>query len=153
MAKTIQTGLHSSQMLSQSGAQRTVKNVNGQPSNVFNFAKSGEKFISPENIALGEPNNVPASVNPAVFEAIYSYFEGKSSSIANAQTMALVVIDAATMQSVDPLDVLDKIKHDNINAIAAFAPYLNRVRSAGSQHDVTSKIANSKSLKARYIAP
>tara|TARA_B100000929_G_scaffold284548_1_gene266964 strand:+ start:14114 stop:14590 length:477 start_codon:yes stop_codon:yes gene_type:complete len=148
-----QLGRFSTQSLEQKGAKRTVRNVNGAKSNTYSQNKGGETFLSPDAIRLAFTNTESGSVDPDLFSVVFCYFEKVSKSKKTASTMALVLIDAAKFQGINPLTLLETAKSGKLNLVETIYPYINLLRGAGDQHERVRSISNSNSPKARGVQP
>jgi hypothetical protein len=151
--KNSQLGRFSTQILEQKGAERTVRNVNGARANVYSGATGGETFLSPDAIRLAFTNTTGGSVNDDLFNVVFCYFEKISKSKQTASTLAVILIDAAKIQGVSPLNLIQAANQGKVNLVESIYPYINLLRGAGDQHERVRSINNNASPKSRGVQP
>ena len=151
--KNSQLGRFSTQALEQFGAKRKVRNVNGAKSNIYSQNKGGESFLSPDAVRLAFTNLQSGSVDPNLYNVVFSYFMNVSKSKKTASTMTIVLIDAAKFQGVSPLSLIEGAQEGKVNLIEEIYPYINLLRGPGDQHEKVSQIQNRFSLKSRGVRP
>lgn len=145
-------GRHSSQILTQYGAQKTNITKNGTTSSIFNFAHSNERFIAFENYIFSTERLVRRdSIKSVVIDNATSHFIKLGRNRPTAQAMALLIIDAAELQGANVIAVLEHITNNNIDVYKALAPYINKLRVPGTQHEIVSSASNNNSKKSRDI--
>lgn len=148
-----QLGRFSTQMLEQLGAKRQVRNVGGARANTYSQAKGGEQFLSPDAVRLAFTNLQSGSVKGNLYNVVYSYFEKVSGSKATASTMAIVLIDAAKIQGISPLRLIEAAGSGRINLVESIYPYINLLRGPGDQHERVRSINNRQSISGRGVQP
>lgn len=151
--KNSQLGRFSTQMLEQLGAQRKVRNVNGAKANVYDQKQGSESFLSPDAVRLAFTNTSSGSVKPVLFDVVFSYFQKVSGSAKTAETLAIVLIDAAKFQGVSPLTLIESARAGKVNLVESIYPYINLLRGAGDQHERIRGIDNKNSIKNRGVRP
>jgi hypothetical protein len=148
-----QLGRFSTQMLEQLGTKRKVRNINGARHNAYSQAAGGEQFLSPSAVRLAFTNLQSGSVKGNLYNAIYSYFEKVSGSKKTASTMAIVLIDAAKLQGISPLLLVESASAGRINLVESIYPYMNLLRGPGDQHERVKSIVNRQSVNGRGVQP
>lgn len=146
-------GRFSSFMLTYLGTQKTVKTVNGNPTNTFKYATGPTTFASAGSISqsvLG--GGVAGSFKSNYYNSIKCYFSSRGASIVYADTMTALVIDIASIAGITPIELLEQAEHSGQflfteNAYRAF----NNLRDPGNQVGVTTSVNNRYSLQARQI--
>jgi len=147
-------GRFSSQMLTYLGTQKTVKVINGVPTNTFKYATGYTTFPSAGSISqsvLG--GGVSGSYSPASFDSTKCYFLSRgANSAVYADTLASLVIDMAAMSGVTPQYLLEQVDADGKLFFADNAyRALNNLRDPGNQVGTVTTVSNRYSLQARQI--
>lgn len=146
-------GRFSSQMLTYLGTQRTVKLVDGNPTNTFKYETGPTTFPSAGSISqafLGE--GVVGSYSPGAYDSTKSYFLSRGVGNLYADTMTGLAIDMASMMGITPQALLEQAEVSGRllfteNAYRAF----NNLRDLGNQVGSVSSINNRNSIQARQI--
>lgn len=146
-------GRFSSQMLTYLGTQRTVKRVDGNPTNTFKYSTGYTVFpsagsVSQEFLGGGVVGNYP----PNSYDSTKSYFISRGASVVYADTMAALAIDMALAMNITPQALLEASESGGMlifseNAYRAF----NNLRDPGNQVGTATPISNKDSLQARQI--
>ncbi len=146
-------GRFSSQMLTYLGTQKTVKYVNGVPTNTFKYETGFTTFPnagSTSQAFLG--GGVVGNYSPSVFDSTKSYFLSRGAGTVYADTMAAIAIDMAAMTSTTPQALLESAEISGKlfftdNAYRAF----NNLRDPGNQVGTVTSVDNRFSLQANQI--
>jgi hypothetical protein len=146
-------GRFSSQMLTYLGTQRTVKIINGVPTNTFKYASGPVAFPNAGSLtqsALGA--GVVGSYSPSAYDSTKSFFLSRGVGNLYADTMAALVIDMAAMTGQTPQSLIEKSEINgrllfSENAYRAF----NNLRDPGNQVGMVTSVNNSLSPQARQI--
>lgn len=146
-------GRFSSQMLTYLGTQKTVKIINGVPTNTFKYATGIIVFpnagsVSQANLGGG----VVGNYSPSSFDSTKSYFLSRGVGAVYADTMTAIAIDMAAMTGVTPQSLLEQTDITGKlffteNAYRAF----NNLRDLGNQVGMVTSVDNKYSLQSRQI--
>ena len=151
ISKAAELGRFSSQLLNQGGAQLKVKHLNDKAVNTFAQARGGEIAPPADSVtaALGSIGKI-GGVNRNEFYALEAHFEKLGASKSNAQTMALITIDAARSAGKAPFTLLDDTTRQT-SFKSDMYKYVNKFRNPGDIQNKVTNVNNLKSLKARDI--
>lgn len=146
-------GRFSSQLLTYFGTQKTVKIINGVPTNTFKYAQGYTTFPSAGSVSqslLGA--GVVGNYSPASFDSTKCFFLSRGVGALYADTMAALVIDMAAMVGSSPQALLETVDVKGLlsftqNSYRAF----NNLRDPGNQVGVVTSVNNSLSLQAAQI--
>lgn len=146
-------GRFSSQMLTYLGTQKTVKIINGVPTNTFKYTDGPTVFPSAGSISqaiLG--GGVVGNYSPASFDSAKCYFLSRGASTVYADTMAALAIDVAAMTGTTVQALLEKAGESGRiffeeNSYRA----LNNLRDPGNQVGTATSVSNRYSLQAGQI--
>lgn len=146
-------GRFSSQMLTYLGTQKTVKSVDGNPTNTFQYATGPTTFPSAGSLSqayLG--GGVSGSYSPEEYNTTKCYFLSRGASEVYAETMTGLVIDMSLMLGVTPQSLLEKF---NVGGKTMFTneayTAMNMLRDPGNQVTTVTTVDNALSLQARAI--
>lgn len=146
-------GRFSSQMLTNLGTQRTVKTVNGNPTNTFKYSSGPTVFPSAGSIAQSDlGGGVVGNYALSAFDSTKCYFLSRGAGVMYAEAMAGLAIDMASMMGISPQALLEQTETNGklmftANAYRAF----NNLRDPGNQVGTTTSVDNRYSLQARAI--
>ena len=143
-------GRYSTQLINQSGAEKSVVLQDGTFKNDYTYAQGREFFPSSDSVNLSDAVLEKGSANTNIFSAVFGYFQSRGSSEPSARTMALAAIDTAKILKISPISILD-YNSSNASIKSEYLTYFNRVRSLSSPQDKFSNSVNSDSLMARKI--
>jgi hypothetical protein len=146
-------GRFSSQMLTYLGTQKTVRTVNGNPTNTFKYNSGDTVFPSAGSVsqaALG--GGVVGNYSPAAYNSTKCYFLSRGAGTMYADTMSGLAIDIAATIGVTPQALLEQSEVEqklllSPNAYRTF----NLYRDPGNQVGVVTTVNNRYSLQAREI--
>ncbi len=146
-------GRFSSQMLTYLGTQKTVKIVNGVPTNTFKFATGPTTFPSAGSVSQADlAGGVVGNYSPNTYDNVKCYFLSRGVGTVYADTMTGLAIDMAAQQGISPQAMLEtagitgKLLFSE-NAYRAF----NNLRDPGNQVGIVTTADNRFSLQARQI--
>lgn len=146
-------GRFSSQMLTLLGEQKTVKIINGVPTNTFKYSNSTTTFPSAgsvlqSNLGRGVVGNYASSS----FDSTKCFFLSRGVGNLFADTMAGLAIDMSYQLGISPQALLEQV---SINGQLAFTGNayraLNNLRDTGNQVGTVTAASNRNSLQARQI--
>lgn len=146
-------GRFSSQMLSQRGASRDLKFVDGRMSNVFSNSKGGEYYPSVDAIVSGNHNVFTGSVNSNVFSAVKAFFSGRGASETQANTMALLVIDVSKALGVSPVSLIEQTGVGKIMFSEETYRIFNQLRPPTNQTGKMKNVDNRASMISNRVMP
>ena len=146
-------GRFSSQMLTYLGTQKTVKTVNGVPTNTFKYQTGPTVFPNAGSLLQSDlGGGVVGNYSPTAFNTTKSYFLSRGASQVYADTMTGLAIDMAAQTGITPQKLLEtpgfngKLVFTD-NAYRAF----NNLRDPGNQVGTVTTASNKDSLQARQI--
>lgn len=140
-------------MLTYLGTQKTVKYVNGNPTNTFKYASGPTTFPSAGSLLQSDlGGGVVGNYAPNSFDSTKCYFLSRGVGPLYADTMAGLAIDMASMLGISPQALLEQTEANGKllfteNAYRAF----NNLRDPGNQVGIVTSINNRFSLQARQI--
>jgi len=146
-------GRFSSQMLTNLGTQRTVKILNGVPTNTFKYDTGSVTFPSAGSVLQADlGGGVVGNYSSNTYNSTKCYFLSRGIGPLYADTMAGLAIDMATMTGVSTPALLEQTDSAGRvmfteNAYRAF----NNLRDPGNQVGIVTSIDNRYSLQARQI--
>ncbi|MFI5405761.1 MAG: hypothetical protein ACHQ1D_04525 [Nitrososphaerales archaeon] len=146
-------GRFSSQMLTNLGTQKTVKNVNGVPTNTFKYASGPTVFPSAGSLLQsGLGLGVVGNYSPSAYDSTKCFFLSRGVGPLYADTMTGLAIDMAAQIGISPQALLEQV---GVDGKLAFAPNayraLNNLRDPGNQVGTVTEASNRFSLQAREI--
>lgn len=140
-------------MLTYLGTQRTVRTVNGNPTNTFKFGTGATVYPSAGSVsqaALGV--GVVGNYSPDAYNSTQSYFQSRGASDLYADSMTALIIDMASMIGVSTQSLLEDANIDGkIEFSADGFRAFNVLRDPGNQIGVVTSVNNKYSLQARQI--
>lgn len=146
-------GRFSSQMLTLLGEQKTVKIINGVPTNTFKYSTGSTTFPSAgsalqSNLGAGVVGNYASSA----FDSTKCFFLSRGVGNLFADTMAALAIDMSYQLGISPQALLEQV---SVNGQLAFTENayrsLNNLRDTGNQVGTVTTASNRNSLQARQI--
>lgn len=146
-------GRFSSQMLTYLGTQRTVKFVNGVPTNTFKYDSNGAVFPNAGSYLQADlGGGVVGNYSPNSYDSTRSYFLSRGVGPLYADAMSGLAIDMASMLGITPQALLEQSETDSKllfteNAYRSF----NNLRDPGNQVGIVTSVDNKYSLQARQI--
>lgn len=146
-------GRFSSFMLTYLGTQKTVKNLNGVPTNTFKYAQGYTIFPSAGSIAQADlGGGVVGNYSSSSFNSTQSYFLSRNAGALYADAMTGLTIDMAAMTGTSPQALLETADTNTKlyltgNSYRAF----NNLRDPGNQVGTVTSVNNRYSLQARQI--
>lgn len=146
-------GRFSSQMLTYLGTQKTVKYVNGNPTNTFKYQQGPTTFPSAGSVLQADlGGGVVGNYSPTSYDSTLSYFLSRGVGHLYAETMAGLAIDMASQIGITPQALLERAEMNgqllfSENAYRAF----NNLRDPGNQVGIATAVENKYSLQARQI--
>lgn len=146
-------GRFSSQILTNLGTQRTVKTVNGNPTNTFKYSNGPTVFPSAGSVSQSAVGGgVVGSYSLSAFDSTKCYFLSRGAGAMYAEAMAGLAIDMASMIGISPQALLEQSDTNGKllfteNAYRAF----NNLRDPGNQVGTVTSVDNKYSLQARAI--
>lgn len=146
-------GRFSSQMLTQLGTQRTVKIINGVPTNTFKYASGTPVFPSAGSLLQSDlGGGVVGNYSGNTYDSTKCYFLSRGVGPLYADTMTGLAIDMAAQLGITPQEMLEQVSADGK---LMFAPNsyraLNNLRDPGNQVGTVTSTENRYSLQARQI--
>lgn len=140
-------------MLTYLGTQKTVKNVNGVPTNTFKYATGPTTFPSAGSAlqaALG--GGVVGTYAPNVYDSTKCYFLSRGVGPLYADTMTGLAIDMSLQLGISTQALLEQSEFSgklffSDNAYRS----LNNLRDPGNQVGTVTSVDNRNSLQARQI--
>lgn len=146
-------GRFSSQMLTYLGTQKTVKSVNGNPTNTFKYATGYTVFPSAGSVsqaALGA--GVVGGYSGAIYDSTKCYFLSRGVGPLYADTMTGLAIDMATMLGISPQSLIEnaEVSGKLLFTQEAYRAF-NDLRDPGNQVAIVTSVNNRYSLQARQI--
>jgi hypothetical protein len=146
-------GRFSSQMLTNLGTQRTVKVINGAPTNTFKYDTGSVTFPSPGSTLQADlGGGVVGNYSSNTYNSTRCYFLSRGTGPLYADTMTGLAIDMATMTGIstpallEQTDSMERLLFTE-NAYRAF----NNLRDPGNQVGIVTSVDNRYSLQARQI--
>lgn len=148
-------GRFSSQMLTYLGTQKTVKYVNGVPTNTFKYQNGPTTFPSIGSILQSDiGGGVVGNYQSTSYDSTLSYFLSRGVGKLYAETMAGLAIDMAYQLGISPQSLLERAE---INGQLFFTENayraMNNLRDPGNQVGTVTTTSNKNSLQARQIRP
>lgn len=146
-------GRFSSQMLTYLGTQKTVKTVNGIPTNTFKYAQGPTTFASAGSVLQSDlGGGVVGNYAPSVYNSTKCFFLSRGVGQLYADTMTGLAIDMANMLGISPQALLEQAETNGQllftqDAYRAF----NNLRDPGNQVGIVTTVDNRYSLQARQI--
>jgi hypothetical protein len=146
-------GRFSSQMLTYLGTQKTVKYVNGNPTNTFKYTTGPTTFPSAGSLLQsGLGAGVVGNYSSNAYDSTKCYFLSRGVGTMYADTMAGLAIDMASQLGITPQSLLESVNLSGQllfteNAYRAF----NNLRDPGNQVGIVTTASNRYSLQARQI--
>lgn len=146
-------GRFSSFMLTYLGTQKTVKAVNGVPTNTFKYQTGYTTFPSAGSLSQADlGGGVSGSYSPASYDSTKCYFLSRGVGNVYADTMTGLAMDIATQTGVSPQSLLENAEltgqvYFTDNAYRAF----NNLRDPGNQVGTVTSVDNRYSFVARQI--
>jgi len=140
-------------MLTYLGTQKTVKYVNGNPTNTFKYSTGPTVFPSAGSLLQSDlGGGVVGNYSPNAFDSTKCYFLSRGVGPLYADTMAGLAIDMASMVGISPQALLEQVDSGGKlmftpNAYRAF----NNLRDPGNQVGTVTSVDNRYSLQARQI--
>lgn len=147
-------GRFSSQMLTNFGIQKTVKILNGVPTNTFKYT-NGTSPVFPSAGAVSQADlygGVVGNYQPSAFDSTKCYFLARGAGPMYADTMAGLALDMASMLGISPQSLLEQSERSGklLFTEDAFRAF-NNLRDPGNQIGITTSVDNRYSLQARAI--
>jgi len=146
-------GRSSSQMLTYFGTQKTVRSVNGIPTNTFKYATGPTTFPSAGSVsqaALG--GGVVGNYSPTTYNTTRCYFLSRGASNLYADAMSALSIDMASVLGISTQALLEQ---SEVAGKLVFTDdgyrSFNILRDPGNQVGVVTTVNNRYSLQARQI--
>lgn len=146
-------GRFSSQMLTYLGTQKTVTDVNGNPTNTFKYATGPTTFPSAGSLLQADlGGGVVGNYSPSSFDSTKCYFLSRGVGPLYADTMAALAIDMSAQLGISTQSLLQSSEFSGKlfftdNAYRS----LNNLRDPGNQVGVVTSVDNRNSLQARQI--
>lgn len=146
-------GRFSSQMLTYLGTQKTVKTVNGVPTNTFKYPSGTPVFPSAGSLLQSTLGlGVVGNYSPSAYDSTKCFFLSRGIGPLYADTMTGLAIDMASQVGISPQALLEQV---GANGKLFFAPNayraLNNLRDPGNQVGTVTEVNNQFSLQAREI--
>lgn len=146
-------GRFSSQMLTNLGTQKTVKIVNGVPTNTFKYASGNTVFPSAGSVLQSDlGGGVVGNYSGNSYDSTKCYFLSRGVGPLYADTMTGLAIDMAAQLGISTQALLESVNSSgqllfSENAYRAF----NNLRDPGNQVGIVTTASNQYSLQARQI--
>lgn len=140
-------------MLTYLGTQKTVKIVNGNPTNTFKYSNGPVTFPSAGSLLQSDlAGGVVGNYSPNVYDSTKCYFLSRGVGALYADTMTGLAIDMAAQLGISTQAMLEQAEisgklYFTENAYRAF----NNLRDPGNQVGVVTSVDNRLSLQARQI--
>jgi hypothetical protein len=140
-------------MLTYLGTQKTVKTVNGVPTNTFKYSTGGTVFPNAGSLLQSDlGGGVVGNYSAMSFDFTKCYFLSRGAGPLYADTMAALAIDMASQLGISPQKLLESVEANGQlyfteNAYRA----LNNLRDTGNQVGTVTSVNNRRSLQARQI--
>jgi hypothetical protein len=146
-------GRFSSQILTALGTQKTVKYVNGVPTNTLKYDTGNVTFPSAGSLLQSDlGGGVVGNYSPEAYDSTKSYFLSRGVGSLYADTMTALAIDMSAQLGITPQALLEQ---SEIGSKLIFSENayrsLNNLRDPGNQVGVATSIDNRNSLQARQI--
>ncbi len=146
-------GRFSSQMLTYLGTQKTVKVVNGVPTNTFKYASGNTVFPSAGSVLQSDlGGGVVGNYSGNAYDSTKCYFLSRGVGPLYADTMTGLAMDMATQLGISTQALLESVNTSgqllfSENAYRSF----NNLRDPGNQVGIATTASNRNSLQARQI--
>lgn len=146
-------GRFSSQMLTYLGTQKTVKVVNGVPTNTFKYGSGNTVFPSAGSVLQSDlGGGVVGNYSGNSYDSTKCYFLSRGVGPLYADAMTGLAIDMAAQLGITPQSMLESADLTgqlllSENAYRAF----NNLRDPGNQVGTVTAASNRYSLQARQI--
>lgn len=140
-------------MLTYLGTQKTVKSVNGSPTNTFKYPQGPTTFPSAGSVLQADlGGGVVGNYSPNAFDSTKCYFLSRGVGPLYADTMAALAIDMAAQLGIQPQALLQEAEFNGKllftdNAYRAF----NNLRDPGNQVGTVTSVDNRYSIQAKQI--
>ncbi len=140
-------------MLTYLGTQRTVKYVNGVPTNTFKYGNGATVYPSAGSTLQADlGGGVAGNYSPAVYDSTRCYFLDRGVGALYADTMAGLAIDMAAMTSTNPQAMLEQSAFSTkLNFTDNTYRAMNNLRDPGNQLGTVTSVDNRFSLQANQI--
>lgn len=140
-------------MLTYLGTQKTVKFVNGNPTNTFKYASGPTTFPNAGSLLQSDlGGGVNGDWSTGAYNSAKCYFLSRGVGNVYADTMTALTIDMAAQLNISPQALLEQVES---NGKLAFLPNayrsLNNLRDPGNQVGIVTSVDNRYSLQARQI--
>lgn len=146
-------GRFSSQMLTYLGTQRTVKYVNGVPTNTFKYETGPTTFTNAGSyLQANLGGGVSGNFSPSAYDTTKCYFLSRGVGSVYADTMTGLAIDMASQLNISVQSLLEQAEFNgqllfSDNAYRAF----NNLRDPGNQVGSVTSVSNKLSIQSRQI--
>jgi hypothetical protein len=140
-------------MLSALGMQKTVKYVDGNPTNTFKYDTGAFTFPSAGSFLQADlGGGVSGDYSPSVYNSIKSFFISRGASSLYADTMTGLTMDMAAQLDVTPQTLIETSLFSNKLFFSDEAyRAMNNLRDPGNQLGTVTSVDNRLSLQARQI--
>ena len=146
-------GRFSSQMLTYLGTQKTVKVINGVPTNTFKYSSGNTVFPSAGSVLQSDlGGGVVGNYSGNAYDSTKCYFLSRGVGPLYADTMTGLAMDMATQLGISTQALLESVNTSgqllfSENAYRSF----NNLRDPGNQVGIVTTASNRNSLQARQI--
>jgi hypothetical protein len=142
-------------MLSNLGAQKTVKYVNGVPTNTFKYNAGAVSFPSAGALLQSDlGGGVVGNYSASAFNSTKCFFLSRGAGQMYAEAMTGLAIDTAAMLGISPQAMLERFEVGGKLELSPNAyRALNNLRDPGNQVGTVTTVSNKHSLQARAIRP
>jgi hypothetical protein len=140
-------------MLTTLGTQKTVKILNGIPTNTFKYNTGSVTFPSAGSFLQADlGGGVVGNYSPAAYNSTKSYFLSRGVGALYADTMTGLAIDMSSQLGITPQALLEQAEF-NGKLIFSDNAYrsLNNLRDPGNQVGIVTSVDNRYSLQASQI--
>ena len=146
-------GRFSSQMLTFLGTQKTVKILNGVPTNTFKYESGTTVFPSAGSVLQSDlGGGVVGNYSSNAYDSTRCFFLSRGVGSLYADTMTGLAIDMAAQLNITPQALLEQTE---LTGRLAFSPNsyraFNNLRDPGNQVGIVTTANNKYSLQARQI--
>ena len=146
-------GRFSSQMLTYLGTQKTVKFVNGNPTNTFKYASGPTTFPSAGSLLQSDlGGGVVGNYTSTAYDSTKCFFLSRGIGPLYADTMTGLAIDMAAQLGISTQALLEQVDDGGrLQFLPNAYRALNNIRDPGNQVGIVTTADNRFSLQARQI--
>ena len=134
------------------GTKKKFRNLNAKLSATFSDSLGNDKAVEASNLILNTDDYVPSSISKDNFYTVRSYFVNRGVSGTNADSMSLLINDAAKVAGTSPQELASAFE-DNKEVMLSVEAYvsMNFFRPTSDQIMVLIENDNKKSFRNRNV--